>query len=70
MTRDQETQLFDYLCRHRPLKEWLAEQMTKQIEILTVNPDHGAIQKAQGAAGFIKLLTDKLAAAESAAKRQ
>lgn len=70
MTRDQEAQLFDYLCRHRPLKEWLEAQMTTQINVLLVNQDHGQLQKAQGAAAFIKLFTDRLTAAETAAKKQ
>jgi phosphoribosylpyrophosphate synthetase len=70
MTRDKEAQLFDYLCRHKPFKEWLAVQMARQVEILLVNPDHGALQRAQGAAGFIKLMTEKLTAAESVANRQ
>lgn len=69
MTREQETQLFDYLCRHRPLKEWVEAQLAKQVEILLVNPDRDTILKAQGAAGFVKLFQDKLTAAESAAKR-
>lgn len=70
MTRDKEAQLFDHLFRHRPLKEWLEQQMADQVKILLVNPSHESILKAQGAAGFIKLVQDKLAAAETSANRQ
>jgi hypothetical protein len=68
MTREKEAILMDYLCRHKPLMEWLADQMAEQVKILVVNPSHEHILKAQGAAGFIKLMQDKLTAAESAAK--
>ena len=70
MTREKEAILFDYLARHKPLREWLEGQFQRQIEILLVNPDHAAIVKAQGASGFIKTMLDRLDAAESAAKRQ
>lgn len=70
MTRDQESQLFDHLFRHRPLREWLEQQMAEQVKVLLVNPDIDTIRRAQGAAGFIKSIQDRLAAAESAAKRQ
>lgn len=70
MTREKEAILFDYLCRHKPLREWLEDQLQRQVEILLVNPDHASVVKAQGASGFIKGFLDRLAAAESAAKRQ
>ena len=69
MTREQEQQLFDHLCRHRPLRKWLEAQMAEQVRILLVNPDNDMLRKAQGAAQFIKSFQDRLAAAESAAKR-
>lgn len=70
MTRDKEAILFDYLCRHRPLNEWLADQMAEQVKVLMVCNDVEMIRKAQGAAAFIKSMQDRLSAAESAAKRQ
>jgi hypothetical protein len=70
VTRDQETQLFDHLFRHRPLREWLDQQLAEQVKVLLVNPDMDTIRKAQGAAAFIKSMQDRLAAAESAVKRQ
>lgn len=70
MTREQEQQLFDHLCRHRPLQEWLQAKLDEQIKILLVNPDNDLLRKAQGAAQFIKSFQDQLAASESAAKRQ
>lgn len=70
VTREQEAKLFDYLCRHAPLREWLDQQLAEQIKVLLVNPDIDTIRKAQGAAAFVKSMQDRLSAAESAAKRQ
>jgi len=69
MTREQEAAMLEHLCRFRPLREWLEAQLAEQVKILLVNPEHDVIRKAQGAAGFIKLMQDKLTAAESAANR-
>jgi len=69
LTREQEARVFDDLCRHSGFRDWLSDQLDRQVEVLMVNPDHAAIMKAQGAAGFVKALQDRLAAAESAAKR-
>lgn len=68
MDRVKEAELFDYLARHRPLKEWLDKALAEQMAILLVNPDHGVIRKAQGAAEFITRMQDKLSASEKAAK--
>lgn len=70
MDRSKEAELFDHLCRLPRLKEWLAEQLASQYKILVVNPDVEQLRKAQGHAQFIQLMLDKLATAESAAKRQ
>ena len=70
LTREQETAMLEHLCRFRPLRDWLDAQLAEQVKILMVNPEHEMIRKAQGAAGFIKSFQDKLAAVESASKRQ
>lgn len=69
MDRKQEAELFDYLFRHRRFREWLDAQLTRQVEVLLVNPSHEAILKAQGAASFIKTMQDSLSAAENAARK-
>lgn len=69
MDRAKEAELFDYLARHRPLKEWLEKQLAEQMAILLINPDHSVIRKSQGAAEFITRMQDRLSAAEKAAKR-
>jgi hypothetical protein len=68
--RTKEAELFDSLCRMPRLREWLGEQLAQQVKILVVNPDVEQLRKAQGQAQFIQLMLDKLATAESAAKRQ
>ena len=69
MDKVKESELFAYLCRHRPLKEWLEHQLKRQVDVLMVNPDRDVILKAQAACAFIKTVLDKLEAAEAAAKR-
>lgn len=64
----RNSDMFAQLCRNRPLKEWLAEQLAEQDKILRVNPDNDTLRKAQGRAQFIMSFLDKLAAAEQAAK--
>lgn len=70
MTRDKEAQLFDYLCRHKPLREWLEGQLKRHVSVLMVNADHAALMKAQGACAFINAFLDRINAAEESAKRQ
>lgn len=70
MTKDQEAKLFDHLMRVPQFKQWVLGQMDKQVEVLKMNPDHATILKAQGACSMLKLILDRLDAAESAAKRQ
>jgi len=69
MDRSKEAALFDNLYRNQPLRDWLEAQLADQVKILLVNPQHEAILKAQGAAAFLRLMQDKLTAAESAANR-
>jgi hypothetical protein len=69
MDKAQESQLFDHLCRHRPLSEWLTDQLSKQVSVLLVNSDPMTLAKAQGAAAFIKVFQDKIIAAENSARR-
>lgn len=69
MDKTRESQLFDHLFRQRPLRDWLEEQLQRQVDILLANPQHEAILKAQGAAAFIKAFQDRLAAAEAAHTR-
>lgn len=69
MDKARESQLFDHLFRQRPLRDWLDEQLQRQVDILLANPQHEAILKAQGAASFIRAFQDRLTAAESAHKR-
>jgi hypothetical protein len=69
MDKANEAQLFDHLCRYKPLREWLSEHMDKQVSVLMVNPDHGAVLKAQGAVAFIKAFQDRIIAAENSARR-
>lgn len=61
-------ELFDYLCRHRPLKEWLQGQLASQTETLVASNDIERIRQAQGQARFIKSMIEKLDAAEKSAK--
>jgi len=68
MSPSETKELFDYLCRHRPLATWLREQRDTQVKILVVNNDIDTIKQAQGQARFLDLMLDKLAAAEQAAK--
>lgn len=70
MTREKEIILFDWLFRHRPLREWLQDQLGKQIEILMSSKEHDVLMKAQGAAWFIKDMLGRLDAAESAANKR
>lgn len=70
MTPDQERQLFDYLCRHRPLREWLLAQQGPLVKTLVSAADIEHIRRAQGQMQFIEKLLDRLAAAESAAKQR
>lgn len=70
MDRAVETKMWGDLWRHRPLKEYLEEQLQAQYEILAVNPDVEKLRMAQGRAQFIKQMLDRLTAAESAAKKQ
>lgn len=70
MTKEQEAKLFDHLMRVPQFKQWVLGQMDKQVEVLKMNPDHATILKAQGACSMLKLILDRLDAAESAAKRQ
>ncbi len=69
MDKARESQLFDGLFRQRPLREWLDEQLQRQIDILVANPNHEALLKAQGAAGFIKSMQDRINAAEKSAHK-
>lgn len=69
MAKTSETQMFDHLFRHRPLRDWLDEQLQRQVDVLVANPNHEALLKAQGAAGFIKSMQDRLAAAEKASRQ-
>jgi hypothetical protein len=70
MTKEQEAKLFDHLMRVPQFKQWVLGQMDRQVEILKVNVDHAVILKTQGACSMLKLILDRLDAAESAAKRQ
>ncbi len=70
MERTKEVELFDHLCRMPRLKEWLVEQLAAQYKILVVNPDVEMLRRAQGHAQCLQAMLDKLATAESAAKRQ
>lgn len=69
LDRKQESDLFDYLARHRPLKDWLESQVAEQVRILKVNPNLDQLLKAQGQVQCLQLMLDKLVAAESAARR-
>lgn len=69
MDKPKEAELFDSLLRLPRFREWVDEQLERQIDVLVVNPDMDAIHKAQGAAAFIKSIKSRLAAAESAIKR-
>jgi hypothetical protein len=69
LDKAQEAQLFDHLFRHKPFSNWLADQLDRQVAILLVNTDPAMLAKTQGAAAFIKLVQDKLTAAENSAKR-
>lgn len=62
--------MWDFICRTPRLKEWLLEQFDEQTAILVVNPDMEQLRKAQGRAQFIKLMMEKLNAAEAAAKKR
>jgi hypothetical protein len=70
VTQQETATLFDYLCRHKPLAQWLVEQRDTQIKILVSNNDINMIKQAQGQARFIELMLDKLNAAEQAAKKR
>lgn len=70
MTRDKEAVLFDWLVRHKPLREWLNDQLTKQVEILMSSREHDVLMKTQGVAWFIKDMLSRLDAAESAASKR
>ena len=69
MDKNRESQLFDHLFRQRPLRDWLGEQLQRQVDVLLANPHHDVILKAQGAAAFIKSFQDRLASAEAAHTR-
>lgn len=60
--------LFDDLCRYRPLKEWLQAQLDSQINTLVASNDIELLRKAQGQAQFIRMMIEKLDAAEKLAK--
>lgn len=68
MNRSVESQLFDWLTRHRPLKEWLQAQLDSQINTLVASNDIELLRKAQGQAQFIRMMIEKLDAAEKLAK--
>lgn len=65
----REAELFDTLCRNARVREWLLDQMARQVKILVVNPDVEALHRAQGRAQFIQQMLDRLIAAEFAARR-
>lgn len=69
MDRARETELFTGLMRNRPFREWLDGAMAEQVKVLMVNQDGHQLARAQGAAGLIRLMQDKISAAETAAKR-
>lgn len=70
LTPAQEGQLFDYLCRHRPLREWLEDQRQTQVKTLVTAVDIELVRRAQGQVQFLDRMLDKLDAAESAAKQR
>lgn len=70
MTPEKEAQLFDYLCRHRPLKEWLEDQRKPLIATLVSAVDIEQIRRAQGQMQLIDRIVTRLDAAESAAKQR
>lgn len=70
MTPEKETQLFDYICRHRPFREWLEDQRKPLIATLSSAIDIEQIRRAQGQMQFIDRIVARLDAAESAAKQR
>ena len=70
MTPQETAVLFDYLCRHKPLAQWLREQREAQVTVLVSNNDINMVKQAQGQARFIDSMLNKLDAAEQAAKKR
>jgi len=68
MDQAKTKELFDWLCRHRPLKEWLQSQLDQQMKTLVASNDIEMLRQAQGQARFINSMIEKLDAAEKLAK--
>lgn len=69
MTRDEESELFQYLVRNQRFVEWVGTQLDEQIKVLMVNPHMEQLHKAQGACAVYKSMQEKLTAAKAALSR-
>lgn len=65
LTREQESELFQYLVRQPRFAQWVEQQLSSQLKVLMVNPDTTQLHRAQGASTVYSVMQDKLAAAKA-----
>ncbi len=65
LTREQESELFQYLVRQPRFAQWVEQQLDVQLRVLMVNPDTTQLHRAQGASSVYSAMQDKLAAAKA-----